>query len=53
MESKTSIRIHEEKLKTMELTSIPLLAVWNGYQRQFVVPLWPRFDELTKEEEIH
>jgi len=40
-----SIEVDENKLRNLELTIIPVIAVWTNFQRQLTVPLWPQLLE--------
>ena len=48
LRKKVSVSIDEEKLRTLQLSEIPMIATWTNFQRQLVVPRWPRFSNDSK-----
>ena len=47
LREKYGIIVNEEQLERIELTTIPMVAVWTDLQRQLVVPLWPLLEETS------
>jgi len=39
---KYSVKVDSTLLKKIELTNVPMVAVWTDLQRQLVVPIWPQ-----------
>ena len=44
------VELDEDKLRNIELTKVPMIAVWTGFLRQLVVPMWPRFENGEREQ---
>jgi len=42
------VDIQDAKMHDIAITDIPLLAIWTDFQRQLVVPMWPRFEILPE-----
>jgi hypothetical protein len=43
LKKKYAVVVADEKLKTVELTGIPMIAMHPGRPNQLAVPLWPLF----------
>ena len=48
LREKYKIIIDEEKLTRIELTTIPMVAVWTDFQRQLVVPRWSSLGDVSR-----
>ena len=44
MKKSFGVIVDEEKLDSLEITAIPMIAVWTDFKRQLIVPRWPQLD---------
>lgn len=50
LRNRVGVELNEDKLRDIELTKIPMIAVWTGFLRQLVVPMWPRFENGERDQ---